>query len=180
MFLSTLSFAVVALALVGQASAFGDDFRLFALVVLPVVLFVGIATSLRLDNANYHDLLCTVGMNRIRARYLELAPGHDLERTFVMGTTDDEKGIALTLATVPSHGLLTDVMAATPTLIAVLNSALTAAIVGLLLFQLGADSAIAVASGGVAFLLAFVIQALNQRRLLSRIVAEYVPEYPGG
>jgi hypothetical protein len=62
----------------------------------------------------------------------------------------------------------------------VLNSALTAAIVGLLLFQLGADSAIAVASGGVAFLLAFVIQALNQRRLLSRIVAEYVPEYPGG
>jgi hypothetical protein len=179
MFLSTLSFAVVALALVGQASGFGDDFRLFALVILPIVLFVGIATSLRLDSANYHELLCTVGMNRIRARYLELAPGHDLERTFVMGTTDDERGIVLTMAAMPRRGWLTTVLATTPALIAVLNSALAAAIIGLLLFQLGADTGVALVVGAVAFVIAFVVQALSWRRQLAEIIAGYTPEYPG-
>jgi hypothetical protein len=85
MFLSTLSFALVALALIGQATGFGEEFRVFALIVLPVVLFLGIATSLRMDSANHHDAMCVVGMNRIRAGDLEIAP--DLERFFVMGTT---------------------------------------------------------------------------------------------
>src|SRR6266851_8492709 len=80
MFLSTLSGAIVALALVAQASAFGDAFTLFALVLLPIVLFIGLATFIRLGAANYHELMCVTGMNRIRAAYLELAP--DLERYF--------------------------------------------------------------------------------------------------
>jgi hypothetical protein len=41
MFLSTIAGAIVALALVAQASEFGRNFRLFALAILPVVLFVG-------------------------------------------------------------------------------------------------------------------------------------------
>ncbi|HEY4748751.1 MAG TPA: hypothetical protein VIH38_14345, partial [Steroidobacteraceae bacterium] len=41
MFLTTLTGAIVALALVAQASAFGEAFTLFALVILPVVLFIG-------------------------------------------------------------------------------------------------------------------------------------------
>src|SRR5690242_15459715 len=81
MFLSTLSGAIVALALVAQASAFGDGFTLFALVILPIVLFIGVATYMRLGVANYHEAMCVIGMNRIRAAYLELAP--DLERYFV-------------------------------------------------------------------------------------------------
>ena len=85
MFLSTLSGAVVALGLVGGASGFGEAFTLFALVILPVVLVIGVATYLRLGASNYHEALCVVGMNRIRAAYLELAP--DLERYFVMLTT---------------------------------------------------------------------------------------------
>jgi hypothetical protein len=44
MFLSALSGAIVALALVAQASAFGQGFTLFALVILPAVLFVGVTT----------------------------------------------------------------------------------------------------------------------------------------
>src|ERR1700675_4721137 len=44
MFLSTLSGAIVALALAAQASAFGEGFTLFALVILPIVLFIGVAT----------------------------------------------------------------------------------------------------------------------------------------
>ena len=44
MFVTVLSAAGVALALVAQATGFGPSFRLFALLVLPVVLLVGLAT----------------------------------------------------------------------------------------------------------------------------------------
>ncbi|MDQ6683469.1 MAG: hypothetical protein M3Y88_09400, partial [Chloroflexota bacterium] len=104
MFLSTLSGSIVALALVAQATGFSEGFRLFGLVILPVVLFVGIGTVLRMGLANYHDALCVVGMNRIRAAYLEIAP--DLDRYFVMGSTDDERGMQLTMAIQPRTPLL--------------------------------------------------------------------------
>ena len=44
MFLTLLSGAIVALALVAQATSFGDAFVLFAVMILPVVLFIGVAT----------------------------------------------------------------------------------------------------------------------------------------
>lgn len=47
-FLTILSATVVALSLVAQATGFGADFRVFALLVLPVVLLVGLATYIRL------------------------------------------------------------------------------------------------------------------------------------
>src|SRR5436309_14957040 len=67
MYLTTLSGAIVALGLVGGATGFGQSFTLFALVILPVVLFIGLATWIRLGASNYHEALCVVGMNRIRA-----------------------------------------------------------------------------------------------------------------
>jgi hypothetical protein len=63
MFLSTLSGAIIALALVAQATAFGEGFRLFALVILPVVLIVGVGTMLRLGMSNYHESRCVIGLN---------------------------------------------------------------------------------------------------------------------
>ena len=74
MFMTVLSAAVVALALVAQATAFGPGLRLFALLVLPVVLLVGIATVIRLGDANTDDFGLVMGMNRLRHAYLELAP----------------------------------------------------------------------------------------------------------
>ena len=176
MFLSTLSFAVVALALVGQATGFGEDFRLFALVVLPVVLFVGAGTALRLDNANYHELICVAGMNRIRANYVELAP--QLERVFVMGVTDGVRGIERTIANAPGHSWFTDVIAATPSLLAVLNSMLAASIATLLLLQFGIDTVPAVLVGIGTFVATFVLQALQWRRQFNELVASYTPVYP--
>jgi hypothetical protein len=176
MFLSTLSFSLVALALVGQATAFDSGFRMFALVVLPLVLLVGVATSLRIDNANYHELVCVVGMNRIRAHYVEIAPR--AAEAFVMGTTDDEQGVELTVANVPGRGLFANLIAATPAMLAVLNSALLAAIVALLLIQLGIEGAPAVGAGVVVFVVAFALNALIWRRQLNQILAGHTPKYP--
>src|SRR5262249_14314416 len=92
MFITMLSAAVVALALVAQATAFGQAFRLFALLVLPIVLLVGIGTILRLGHANTDDVGLLLGMNRLRHAYLELAP--ELEPYFVTGSHDDAAGLA--------------------------------------------------------------------------------------
>src|SRR5215217_5616027 len=52
MFLSVLSAATVALALAGPAMSFGTGFELFALIVLSVTLFLGVATYVRLIQVN--------------------------------------------------------------------------------------------------------------------------------
>jgi len=54
-FVAALSGAVVALALVAQATDFGDGFVAFALVLLPVVYFLGVATVARLGQVNLED-----------------------------------------------------------------------------------------------------------------------------
>lgn len=126
MFLSTLSGAIVALALVAQATQFGEGFRLFGLTILPVVLFVGIGTVLRMGFANYHDALCVVGMNRIRAAYLEMVP--EVERYLVMGTTDDQPGVSQTMGLMPRTPMAVQMLASSPLLISVINAILSAAI----------------------------------------------------
>ena len=69
MFLSTLSAGTVALALAGPAMQFGSAFPLFALVVLSVTLFLGLATYVRLLQVNNEDLYWVAGMNIIRNAY---------------------------------------------------------------------------------------------------------------
>ena len=87
MLLSTLSATVVAIAVAAQVAAFGPAFVAFALVVLPFVELVGVATFARLGEANSEDLQSIQGMNRIRHAYLEIAP--QLEPYFVTGRNDD-------------------------------------------------------------------------------------------
>src|SRR3954447_11980346 len=64
-FLTVVSAAVVALALVAQATDFGDRFYVFALLVLPVTLFIGVATFIRIVDARLEDFWLVYGMNRL-------------------------------------------------------------------------------------------------------------------
>jgi small basic protein len=177
MFLSTLTGAIVALALVAQATEFGEDFRLFALVILPVVLFVGIGTLLRMGMAQYHDLVCVVGMNRIRAAYLELAP--DVERFLVMGFHDDWRGIDVTMAVEPGHSLPIRMIASGPMLVSVINAVLLAAIASLLTVQLGVSGLAVLSAGVIAFVIGVAVQLWYARRAIARGVANYTPMFPG-
>ena len=98
MFLSTLSAATVALALAGPAMSFGSAFPLFALVVLSVTLFLGLATYIRLVQVNNEDLYWVAGMNTIRNAYTRLSPG--IEDDFVTGHSLDPDGMARTFGAV--------------------------------------------------------------------------------
>jgi hypothetical protein len=175
-YLSTLSFSLVALALVGQATDFGEAFRLFSLIVLPVVLLLGIGTQLRLDSANHHDVVCILGMNRIRAKYLELAP--DLAPLFVMGTTDDFAGVVRTMAVVPGRSPLANVVSATPVQVAVLNAVLFGAVVGLVALQLGAGPVSTVAVGAIGAVGLAALFAYLDQRMLRRIMVGHRPLFP--
>lgn len=90
-FLTVVSAAVVALALVAQATEFDDGFHMFALLVLPVALFIGVATYVRVIDARLEDFWLVSGMNRLRHAYLEIAP--ELEPYFVTGHHDDQQGL---------------------------------------------------------------------------------------
>src|SRR5512132_940819 len=102
-FLTVLSATVVALSLVAQATDFGNNFRVFALLVIPIVLLVGLATYLRLVEADIEDAWLVVGMNRLRHAYLELAP--ELDPYFVTSHHDDEPGVLQTYSFRASVGL---------------------------------------------------------------------------
>ena len=153
MFLSTLSAATVALALAGPAMNFGSAFPLFALVVLSVTLFLGLATYVRLTQVNNEDLYWAAGMNIIRGAYAELSPG--IEEHFVTGHSLDTDGMARTFGAVdvtsglsPWHMLVT-----TPAVVAVISSAIAGVMGGLLAAQLSMGLEIAVAVGVLVFVL---------------------------
>jgi hypothetical protein len=177
MFLSTLSGSIVALALVAQATAFGEGFRLFALVILPVVLIVGVGTNLRMGISNYHDAMTVIGMNRIRAGYMEIAP--ELGNYFVMGTTDDQRGVDLTMAMQPGTSLPVQMLASTPILVTILNGVLVATIVALLAIQLGGAALIALLLGVLGFAVTVGGFMWYAGRDIARIIAAYEPMFPG-
>ena len=93
MFLTLLTGAVVALALVAQATSFGT-LTTFALLLLPVVFFVGSSTFVRLNEINEEDLTWVKGMNRLRRAYLEIDPG--IEPYLITGWTEDIVGVLRT------------------------------------------------------------------------------------
>lgn len=176
MFLTTLSGAIVALALVAQATAFGDGFVLTALVILPVVLFVGIGTAVRLGVSNRHDALCVLGMNRIRGAYLELAP--DMARYLVMSANDDAPGMGVTMGIPPGGPTAIHILGATPLLVGVVNSVLVGVIAGLVGIELDAPMAVIVAAGIFGFIISLALHALAGRREIAAGQAEIRAIFP--
>lgn len=174
--LSTLSGSIVALALVAQASSFDESFRLFALVILPVVLFVGIGTVLRLGIANNHDAMCVIGMNRIRAGYLEMAP--DLRRFFVTGTSDDMPAVMRTMGIEPTLSMGVQMLASTPMLISVLNAVLLAAIGALAALQLGAAVELALGIAAIGFVVGMAGHQWYAVREISRAWHQHEVLFP--
>ena len=179
MFLATLSGAVVALALVAQASSFGRMFSWFALIILPIVLFIGVATFLRLAATNYHDALCVMGMNRIRHAYLEIAP--DMAPYFVMSPYDDQRGVAITMGLPPAMPFYQHVLAGTPTLIVVINSIL-AGVIGTIAVSLVLPDRTAVAAliGLIAFLLSAVAHQRTASKSIETAIGGLQPGFPSG
>jgi hypothetical protein len=176
MFLTTLSAAVVALALIAQATDFGDNFRLFALIVLPAVLMLGIGTLIRLGDAMTEDAWMLIGMNRLRHAYLELAP--DLETYFVTHHHDDMATLMQTYQENP-RVRPSRILSSTPVIVAIIDSMLVGVIVALLIGIVVDRTATYTIAGILAALgTGTLLVGIIPYRQISRLQREYQPHFP--
>lgn len=174
LFLSLLSASVVALSLMGTDS---PDFLGFALVLLPVTLFVGVATFFRLDDANREDALWVAGMNRIRHAYVSLVPA--IAERLTSGYTDDAIGIGR------SFGLSGDVrytiahfFVTMPGMIAVVDAVLAAVITWAALSRVGfAGVGVALAAVAIGIVTA-VLLGMRSQRAFNGTITQYRPRFP--
>ena len=174
LFLSLLSASVVALSLMGTDS---PDFLGFALILLPVTLFVGEATFFRLDDANREDALWVAGMNRIRHAYVSIVPA--VAERLTTGYTDDAMGIGR------SFGLTGDVrytiahfFVTMPGMIAVVDAVIAAVITWAALSQLqftGMGVALAAVVVGLA---TAILLGLRSQRAFNGTITQFRPRFP--
>ncbi|HEX9364454.1 MAG TPA: hypothetical protein VGA47_11805 [Candidatus Dormibacteraeota bacterium] len=180
MFLSVLSGAVIALALVAQADHFGNTFVLVAILILSVVLFVGVATAVRLGRLNEDDLRWVMGMNRLRHAYLERHP--EAAQYFVASAFDDFGGVALTTGATrpvgPGIGQLGHGVQTLPGMISILSAVVAASLSGLIAHALGGPQWAVLATAIGTFLVAGAFMFFLAWRSFTRFRAEFAPRFP--
>jgi len=176
MFLSALSGGIVALALASQAMGFGSGFIVFALLLLPVLLFLGLATFVRLVDINNEDNLWVAGMNILRRAYLDAAP--DLERYFVSGAYDDEASIMRTFGATAGSGAFVHGFVTTPGMLAVVDAVLAAVFAGTVAVALKLDTGVVLGIGVIVFLISIALLVAYQFRAVVLPWRKYEPRFP--
>jgi hypothetical protein len=179
MFIAALTGAVVALALVAQGTDFGPGFVAFALVLLPVVYFLGVATIVRLSQVNRENRLWVQGMNRIRNAYLQLAP--ELEPYFVTSRYDDEAGVLMSSLATPRPLPRLQLFMSVPGVVAVIDSVVAGAAAGIAGLGLDLGTVGALALGACFFLLSIAFFATWGRKQIGRVSTGFDPifSWPG-
>ena len=175
-FIAALTGSVVALALVAQATEFGDGFVAFALVLLPVVYFLGMATVARLGQVNFEDAVWMQGMNRIRHAYVEVAP--ELEPYFVTGYHDDGRGILQSSMAIRAWPPWWQAFVAVPGVVAVVDSVVAGAVGGIAAIGLDLGTAAALAIGAAVFVVSLTGFVSWGRRAMARGRATLSPLFP--
>lgn len=176
-FLNVLSATVVALALVADATAFGDTFGMFAIVLFPLVLFLGLATFARLIQINVGDAFHLSAMNRLRHGYLDLAP--ELAPYFTSAWHDDLLGMNRSFALgapVPSRWL--QVFIHTPMVVATVNAIIAAAGTALIASRYRLDINALIGVGLSAFVLTWTALFLIQVRVWTRVQRTAETRFP--
>ncbi len=179
-FLTILSGAMIALALVAQVSHFGPAFIAIAIPLLSVVVFTGVSTIGRLMQLNGDDYRWVIGMNRLRRAYIDLHP--ELEPYFITSPYDDLSGALRTIgyraATGRRVGSVFHALQVLPGMLSVIVAAVVGAIGALAALALGFPSLAVVLTTGAAFLVAMVWLTSWGRRGLRRPDPSLEPRFP--
>jgi hypothetical protein len=86
-FMNVVGATVFGLALVGNATAFNQDFLLLTLLILPVLLFAGVSSLARMAELERQDGTLVQGLNRMRQLRVQLDP--TIEPYLVLSPYDD-------------------------------------------------------------------------------------------
>lgn len=179
-FLALLSGSLVALALVGQVSQLGTPFLIFAFVLLPAALFIGIATYERLIQVAAADLVYLEAIDRIRDCYVELKPraGPYLMRS----PHDDFGGMLHRRGHSWSARLIWQNLVSSGGMILIIDGLVAGALAGLILGQVGMHDVALVVSGsigsGVVIVVALWLHARADFRAAERRLQPFVPTSP--
>jgi hypothetical protein len=162
-YLAALASNLIALAFIGQMSLLGTAFYAFALILLPVLAFVGTVTFLRLVQSSVEDIAFAQRIALVRSYYLRVAP--ELEPYLVVLRRPAFQGA-------PGAWQLTLTAAG---MVAVVNSVVVAACAGLVLVAAGVHSlAIPIAVGALVGAGAFSLHERHHRRTLDAYNPEAV------
>ena len=161
-YLAALSGNLITLAFVGQMSRLGAAFYAFALILLPVLAFVGVVTFVRLVQSSIEDIACAHRIALLRSFYLRVSP--ELEPYFAVA-----RPAASAATPAPAERLAPSAWQLTLTaagMVAVVNSVVVAACAGLVLEAAGVRSlAIPVGVGAVVGAGAFSLHERHHRRV---------------
>lgn len=170
LFLGTVSSTLVAVAFIGQISQLGTAFFVFSLVLFPALFFLGVVTFERVLQSSIEDVIYGRAINRIRHLYVEHAP--QLAPYFLLSARDDDTGF---LANIGARTSWWQIFLTTAGMIAVINSIIGGACVGIMLFVLfRAPTLLCAVVGLVVFLVSVVIHQLYQLRQW-RMLARTLP-----
>lgn len=170
-FLMLVSSSIVGMALIGQVTRFDGRFITFALVLLGMLVMIGTLTQMRLGNAAIEDLGHVIGMNRLRAAYVELDP--TIGRFLVTSAHDDDLGVWQTYNHLAGPRAMLQPLASTGAFITFVTSGLTGAFGALVAIALNAPGLIAgivAAVCGVGYLAVFVALGMRQYQRIRRTV----------
>jgi hypothetical protein len=159
-YLAALASNLIALAFVGQMSRLGTEFYAFALILLPVLAFVGVVTFQRLVQSQMEDIAYAERIGRLRDFYLTLAP--ELEPYLLLVREPRAEALPDSEPVGPSTWQLTRTTAG---MVAVVNSVVIGACAGLVFETLHAGSLVpTLAAGAIVGAATLKIQCRHQQR----------------
>lgn len=167
-YMAALSSSLIAIAFIGQVSHLGAAFYAFALILLPVLAFMGVVTFQRLVQSSLEDMAYAERIGRLRGFYVAVVP--ELARYVLVVDGTRARSPMPSGAPAPSAWQLTLTAAG---MVAVVNSVVLGACAGLLLQTLDVKSLATILAAGAVL---GAIALSTQRRFHRRARDAYAPE----
>jgi hypothetical protein len=172
-YLAALSSNLIALAFIGQMSHLGAAFYAFALVLLPVLAYVGFVTFQRLVQSSLEDIAYAQRIARLRHLYVALAP--ELEPYLLVSRRRPPESLVNGGLFAPGEWQVTRT---TGGMVAVVNSVVIGAAAGVALAAVGGvPLAVILAAGAVVGTSAVVAHCRHQRRAGRTYELEMIDRY---
>jgi hypothetical protein len=179
-FLSTLSAGVVALAFMAQVAQNGSGFTILALIVLPTLLVIGLASFERLLQLGIENIRLVVAINRVRHYYLEIAP--ELRPHFTLSDRDDPVGVLSSLGSVRGGIRALDLFVTNAGLVAIIDAIVSGVVGTLVASTIQGDVALSaivgILTGSIVLGLLTLYLARSWRASIRAIGVRFAPDRP--
>jgi hypothetical protein len=176
--LTISSAALVVLALATQATGFGVAFHVLSIGLTSVILVLGTLTGVRIHNASREDGAIVLGMNRLRAAYLQMDPG--IAEYLVTSPYDDQSGLMMTYTMGIPRSTVSHVLGSTSMFIHIVNAIVAGALGSLIADAFLGEAWVTAMAGLVAGMAYLVLVVEAARRSFARPPIDARFPTPGG